>query len=131
MNTLHNWLRELHEWLDDLERSELSIHSLVDAPTPKERVQALNHWSEVGGIMVMGYDMFVLKSLISYTARAGYKTLLLAVYKTSLFFGGSEVVGYKTSLFFEVPKWLSIKPYFFLKAKFAKGLFPDLVVYKT
>ena len=65
MNTLHNWLRELHEWLDDLERSELSIHSLVDAPTPKERVQALNHWSEVGGIMVMGYDMFVLKSFIS------------------------------------------------------------------
>ena len=65
MNTLHNWLRELHEWLDDLERSELSIHSLVDAPTPKERVQALNHWSEVGGIMVMGYDMFVFKSFIS------------------------------------------------------------------
>ena len=57
MNTLHNWLRELHEWLDELERSELSIHSLVDAPTPKERVQALNHWSQVGGIMVMGYDM--------------------------------------------------------------------------
>ena len=65
------------------------------------------------------------------TGGAGYKTLLLAVYKTSLFFGGSEVAAYKTSLFFEVPKWLSIKPYFFLKAKFAKGLFPDLVVYKT
>ena len=54
---------------------------------------------------------------------AGYKTLLLAVYKTSLFFGGSEVAAYKTSLFFEVPKWLSIKPYFFRQAKFAKGLF--------
>ena len=51
---------------------------------------------------------------------AGYKTLLLAVYKTSLFFGGSEVVGYKTSLFFEVPKWLFIKPYFFLKAEICK-----------
>ena len=109
MNTLHNWLRELHEWLDDLERSELSIHSLVDAPTPKERVQALNHWSEVGGIMVMGYDMFVLKSLISYTARAGYKTLLLAVYKTSLFSG--------------CPKWLVIRPHFFRSSQVA--------VYKT
>ena len=65
------------------------------------------------------------------TGGAGYKTLLLAVYKTSLFFGGSKVAAYKTSLFFEVPKWLSIKPYFFLKAKFSKGLFPDLVVYKT
>ena len=31
---------------------------------------------------------------------AGYKTLLLAVYKTSLFFGGSEPAGYKTSIFF-------------------------------
>ena len=30
------------------------------------------------------------------TEEAGYKTLLLAVYKTSLFFEGSEVAGYKT-----------------------------------
>ena len=29
----------------------------------------------------------------------GYKTLLVAVYETSLFFGGSEVAVYKTSLF--------------------------------
>ena len=28
------------------------------------------------------------------TGGAGYKTLLLAVYKTSLFFGGSEVAAY-------------------------------------
>ena len=42
------------------------------------------------------------------TGEAGYKTLLLAVYKTSLFFGGSERAGYKTSLFFGVPRfgWL-------------------------
>ena len=50
---------------------------------------------------------------LSVQGGAGYKTLLLAVNKTSLFFGGSEVAAYKTSLFFEVPKWLSIKPYFF------------------
>ena len=77
-----------------------------------------------------GLDLVRFRTFFNYRG-AGYKTLLLAVYKTSLFFGGSEVAAYKTSLFFEVPKWLSIKPYFFLKAKFAKGLFPDLVVYKT
>ena len=83
MNTLHNWLRELHEWLDDLERSELSIHSLVDAPTPKERVQALNYWSEVGGIMVMGYDMLVLISFISlhnYFPKSNSKSFLGIVF---------------------------------------------------
>lgn len=57
MNTLHNWLRELHEWLDELEREELKFFSLIDAPTPKERVQELKDWHEQGGIMVMGYDM--------------------------------------------------------------------------
>ena len=70
---------------------------------------------------------------IGYTGEAGYKTLLLAVYKTSLFFRGSEVAGYKTSLFFRSSQvavyktllfsesrnlqkvffqiWLSIRPY--------------------
>ena len=28
MNTLHNWLRELSEWLDHLERPELRTYSL-------------------------------------------------------------------------------------------------------
>ena len=54
---------------------------------------------------------------------AGYKTLLMAVYKTSLFFGGSEVAAYKTSLFFRSPKWLSIKPYFSELKKTFVGLF--------
>ena len=60
------------------------------------------------------------------TGEAGHKTLLLVVYKTSLFFGWPEVAGYKTSLFFEFPKWLFIKPYFFLKAKLERGVFLDL-----
>ena len=59
MNTLHNWLRELNEWLSYLERSELATFSLNDAPTPKERVAVLQEWQQKGGIMVMGYDMYV------------------------------------------------------------------------
>ena len=51
-----------------------------------------------------------LQFFFNFYRGAGYKTLLLAVYKTSIFFGGSEVAGYKTSIFFEVPKWLFLKP---------------------
>ena len=57
MNTLHNWLRELHEWLYVLESDSLHIHSLIDAGTPKLRCEALNLWQQQNGIMVMGYDM--------------------------------------------------------------------------
>ena len=85
---------------------------------------------------------------------AGYKTLHLAVYKTSLFFRGSEVAGYKTSLFFrssqvvvyktllfsEGPNLqkvffqisLFIRPHLnFGNSYSEKGLFPDLADYKT
>ena len=57
------------------------------------------------------------------TGGAGYKTLLLAVYKTSLFFGGSEVAGYKTSLFFRSSKVAVYKN--------LQKVFPDLIDYKT
>ena len=52
------------------------------------------------------------------TGEAGYKTLLLAVYKTSLFSGGPKWLFIRPHFFFDVPKWLFIKPYFFLKAFF-------------
>ena len=39
---------------------------------------------------------------------AGNKTLLLAVYKTSLFLGGFEVAVYKTLLFSESQNFLAI-----------------------
>lgn len=73
MNTLHNWLRELHEWLDDLKRPELNCYSLNDAPTPKERVSELQKWHQQGGIMVMGYDMYRILASGSRTRVAKYK----------------------------------------------------------
>ena len=73
MNTLHNWLRELSEWLDELERTELKTFSLNDAPTPKERVQVLAQWQKEGGIMVMGYDMYRLLASGSRTRVGKYK----------------------------------------------------------
>ena len=68
-------------------------------------------------------DEDLINSEFYFYRRAGSKTLVLAGYKTSLFFGGSEVAGYKTSLFFVVPKWLFIKPYFFRKAEIYKRSF--------
>ena len=41
------------------------------------------------------------------------------------------MAGYNTPLFFEDPKWLSIKPYFFLKGKICMRSFPDLAGYRT
>ena len=81
---------------------------------------------------------------MTITGGAGYKTLLLAVYKTSLFFEGSEVAGYKTSHFFrssqvavyktllfsEGPNlqkvffqiWLTIRPLFIFARYLMRGL---------
>ena len=62
---------------------------------------------------------------------AGYKTLLLVVYKTSLFIEGSKVAGYKTSLVFRRSQVTVYKTLLFSTPKFAKGLFPDLADFKT
>ena len=66
------------------------------------------------------------------TGEAGYNTLLLLAYKTSLSFGGVWGGG---------PKWLVIRPHVFSKfpikpnsnwrPKFAKDLFQDLALYDT
>ena len=73
MNTLHNWLRELSEWLDYLGRKEIKTFSLNEAPTPKERVAVLTAWQSNGGIMVMGYDMYRLLASGSRTRVGKYK----------------------------------------------------------
>ena len=88
MNTLHNWLRELSEWLDELERTELKTFSLNDAPTPKERVQVLAQWQKEGGIMVMGYDMYRLLASGSRTRVGKYKK----AQKSALMDPGPDVI---------------------------------------
>ena len=55
--------------------------------------------------------------------EAGYKTLLLAVYKTSLFSRGPKWLVIRPHFYFEVPKWLFMKPYFFLRAQIWKRSF--------
>ena len=58
------------------------------------------------------YKIFRVKH---YYRGAGYKTLLIAVYKTSLLFGGSEVAGYKTPLLFRASQVTVYKTLTFLK----------------
>ena len=90
-------------------------------------------------------NSMVIVKIFIFTGEAGYRTLLLAVYKTSLFFRGSEVAGYKTSLFFpssqvavyktllfsESPNlhfkvffqiWLTIRPLFIFARHLMRGL---------
>ena len=88
MNTLHNWLRELSEWLDYLGRKELKTFSLNDAPTPKERVAVLSAWQANGGIMVMGYDMYRLLASCSRTRVGKYKK----IQKSSLIDPGPDLI---------------------------------------
>ena len=60
---------------------------------------------------------------LNITGEAGYKTLLLAVYKTSLFFGGSEVAVYKTSLLFRRPQVAVYKTLLFSESQNLQKVF--------
>ena len=68
-------------------------------------------------------NMFETQNLIirGFIYRgAGYKTLLLVVYRTFLFFGGSEVACYKTSLSFRSSQVACYNTLLFWRPKFAK-----------
>ncbi len=58
VNTLTNWKEELHKWLPLEERNDFPVYQLWHCKTVSQRLETLQDWHDVGGVMVMGYDMF-------------------------------------------------------------------------
>ena len=54
--------------------------------------------------------MLTLKIQVQLYRGTAYKTLLLVVYKTSLFLGRSEVADYKTSILNQFEKYPVLEP---------------------
>ncbi|XP_054453302.1 transcriptional regulator ATRX [Anoplopoma fimbria] len=59
LNTVLNWLNEFEKWQVGLKDDEsLEVIELATVKRPQERAYALQRWSDMGGVMIIGYEMY-------------------------------------------------------------------------
>lgn len=63
MNTIEHWVNEFEKRLysDEVERgpNDIKVYVLNDLiKTPSARLKVITGWSEKGGVLVLGYEMF-------------------------------------------------------------------------
>ncbi|KAI3379327.1 hypothetical protein SNEBB_003154 [Seison nebaliae] len=63
LNTLLNWKKEIEYWTRDCS-PKLLVHHMVEAKTMTKRSSILNYFYDVGGILLMGYEL--MRTLIGH-----------------------------------------------------------------
>ncbi|XP_071313243.1 transcriptional regulator ATRX [Trachinotus anak] len=59
LNTVLNWLNEFEKWQAGMKDDEsLEVTELATVKRPQERAYALQRWQEMGGVMIIGYEMY-------------------------------------------------------------------------
>ncbi|XP_070769056.1 transcriptional regulator ATRX [Enoplosus armatus] len=59
LNTVLNWLNEFEKWQVGMKDDEsLEVTELATVKRPQERAYALQRWQEMGGVMIIGYEMY-------------------------------------------------------------------------
>ncbi|XP_028271420.1 transcriptional regulator ATRX [Parambassis ranga] len=59
LNTVLNWLNEFEKWQVGMKDDEsLEVTELATVKRPQERAYALQRWEEMGGVMIIGYEMY-------------------------------------------------------------------------
>ncbi|XP_061643227.1 transcriptional regulator ATRX isoform X1 [Phyllopteryx taeniolatus] len=59
LNTVLNWVNEFEKWQAGMKDDEcLEVTELVTVKRPQERAVALQQWHDMGGVMIIGYEMY-------------------------------------------------------------------------
>ncbi|XP_069387485.1 transcriptional regulator ATRX isoform X2 [Paralichthys olivaceus] len=59
LNTVLNWLNEFEKWQKGMKDEEsLEVVELATVKRPQERAYALQRWQEMGGVIIIGYEMY-------------------------------------------------------------------------
>ncbi|XP_037117129.1 transcriptional regulator ATRX [Syngnathus acus] len=59
LNTVLNWVNEFEKWQHGMKDDEcLEVTELATVKRPQERSFALKQWHDLGGIMIIGYEMY-------------------------------------------------------------------------
>ncbi|CAN9501704.1 unnamed protein product [Ophioblennius macclurei] len=88
LNTILNWISEFDKWQGDMGADKVKVYELATKKTLSERLRALQSWHRVGGVMIMGYDMYRTLSLAGNISNEEWKKEL----KTMLVDPGPDFV---------------------------------------
>ncbi|XP_060934995.1 transcriptional regulator ATRX isoform X2 [Limanda limanda] len=59
LNTVLNWLTEFEKWQKGMTDEEsLEVVELATVKRPQDRAYALQRWQEMGGVIIIGYEMY-------------------------------------------------------------------------
>ncbi|XP_035017008.1 transcriptional regulator ATRX isoform X2 [Hippoglossus stenolepis] len=59
LNTVLNWLTEFEKWQKGMKDEEsLEVVELATVKRPQDRAYALQRWQEMGGVIIIGYEMY-------------------------------------------------------------------------
>ncbi|XP_061755671.1 transcriptional regulator ATRX isoform X3 [Nerophis ophidion] len=59
LNTVLNWVNEFEKWQEGMKDDEcLEVTELATVKRPQERGVALQQWQDMGGVMIIGYEMY-------------------------------------------------------------------------
>ncbi|XP_029296954.1 transcriptional regulator ATRX isoform X2 [Cottoperca gobio] len=59
LNTVLNWLTEFEKWQVGMKDEEsLEVVELATVKRPQERAYALQRWQDMGGVIIIGYEMY-------------------------------------------------------------------------
>ncbi|XP_054648215.1 transcriptional regulator ATRX isoform X2 [Dunckerocampus dactyliophorus] len=59
LNTVLNWVNEFEKWQEGMKDDEsLEVTELATVKRPQERAVALQQWQDMGGILIIGYEMY-------------------------------------------------------------------------
>ncbi|XP_077433961.1 transcriptional regulator ATRX isoform X2 [Vanacampus margaritifer] len=59
LNTVLNWVNEFEKWQQGMKDDEsLEVTELATVKRPQERAVALQQWHDLGGIIIIGYEMY-------------------------------------------------------------------------
>uniref|UniRef100_A0A8D0A4X4 DNA helicase n=1 Tax=Sander lucioperca TaxID=283035 RepID=A0A8D0A4X4_SANLU len=59
LNTVLNWLNEFEKWQVGMKDDEsLEVSELATVKRPQDRAYALQRWHDMGGVIIIGYEMY-------------------------------------------------------------------------
>ena len=56
VNVISNWVTEINKWTSKC-KNKIEIHQFSSSSTD-QRLDALEEWDDLGGVFLMGYEMF-------------------------------------------------------------------------
>ncbi|XP_061903970.1 transcriptional regulator ATRX-like isoform X3 [Entelurus aequoreus] len=81
LNTVLNWINEFSKWQKKLGKDEVRVIELATIKNSTERLRALQTWHTIGGVMIMGYEMYrnlsLSTKLDNVELKAEFKRILV------------------------------------------------------